>query len=90
LADGIPVGSLVRIMTNSSDSNDQRVGLVVSFATPHSLSEISGNTVEEWLWRELNDQGRIIESAYIIKIGEFETVYSSSELSIVKSAKASQ
>lgn len=81
----ISVGSLVLINTDDKDINHQKVGLVLTIATPRNLSEISGQLVEDWLWRELGDHGAFIESAYIIKIGEKQTVYSYSELVMINS-----
>jgi hypothetical protein len=81
----IPIGSLVLIDTDDKDTNHQKIGLVVTLATPRNLSELSGQLVEEWLWRELGDHGAFIESAYIIKVGLTQTVYSYSELVVVGS-----
>ena len=82
-----PIGSLVQVNTNEFDNNHLKVGLVISVATPKNLMTLAGGVIEDWLWRELEfEEGIYIETAYIVKIGENETIYSYSELDLLCSS----
>ena len=82
-----PIGSLVQVNTNKHDLNHHKVGLIISVATPMNLMRIAGGIIEDWLWREMEfEDGVYIETAYIIKIGESETIYSYSELDLLCSS----
>tara|TARA_Y100001973_G_C5091542_1_gene277771 strand:- start:21 stop:320 length:300 start_codon:yes stop_codon:yes gene_type:complete len=82
-----PVGSLVQINTNVHDLNHLKIGLIISIATPRNLMSLAGGIIEDWLWREMEfEDGVFIETAYIIKIGKQETIYSYSELDLLCSS----
>ena len=82
-----PIGSLVQVNTNEHDLNHLKIGLIISVATPKNLSSLAGGVIEDWLWRELDiEEGLYIETAYIVKIGKSETIYSYSELDLLCSS----
>ena len=82
-----PVGSLVQVNTNEHDINYLRIGLIVNVATPRNLMDLAGGIIEDWLWRELEfEDGVYIETAYIVKIGSDNTIYSYSELDLLCSS----
>tara|TARA_Y100001937_G_scaffold124338_1_gene188876 strand:+ start:73 stop:372 length:300 start_codon:yes stop_codon:yes gene_type:complete len=86
-----PIGSLVQVNTNEHDLNHLKVGLVVSIATPRSLMSLAGGIIEDWLWREMEfEDGVYIETAYIVRIGENETIYSYSELDLLCSSNGEE
>ena len=86
-----PVGSLVQINTNDHDLNHLKVGLIISIATPRNLMSLAGRIIEDWLWREMTLEDEVyIETAYIVKIGTKETIYSYSELDLLCSSSGGQ
>ena len=52
---------------------------------------LAGGIIEDWLWREMEfEDGIYIETAYIVRIGEKETIYSYSELDLLCSSNGGE
>lgn len=79
----------------SQDPLFGQIGLIISNATPATLSKFSSKAISTWLNRgppevEVNDKGEkydsldyYVEPAYVIKFGELQTIYSYSEITVV-------
>lgn len=81
------IGSLVRINTYASDENDEKVGLIISGADPWRMDSMAQTIIENWLYRETQDDGYLLEPAYVVRIEGLDYIYSESEMLLINSPK---
>ncbi len=79
------VGSLVRINTYDGDENNQKIGLIISGADPWRMDSMAQAIIENWLYRETQDDGYLLEPAYVVRIEGVDYIYSESELDLINS-----
>lgn len=79
------IGSLVRINTSVHDECNDRIGLIVSGADPWRLDSMAQTIIENWLYRETNDDGYLLEPAYVVRVEGRDYIYSESELDLINS-----
>lgn len=79
------IGSLVRIATYDGDENNQKIGLIVSGADPWRLDSMAQSIIENWLYRESQDDGYLLEPAYVVRIEGRDHIYSESEMVLINS-----
>ncbi len=79
------IGSLVKVITYTSDMNNNKIGLVISGADPFHLENMAEIVIENWLFRESIDDGFLLEPSYIVRIENNDWIYSESELEIINS-----
>ena len=79
------VGSLVRVNTYDGDENNQKIGLIISGADPWRLDSMAQAIIENWLYRETQDDGYLLEPAYVVRIEGRDYIYSESELDLINS-----
>ena len=78
-------GSLVRINTYDGDENNQKIGLIISGADPWRMDSMAQAIIENWLYRETQDDGYLLEPAYVVRIEGVDYIYSESELDLINS-----
>ena len=81
------VGSLVRINTCDSDDQNDKVGLIISGADPWRMDSMAQTIIENWLYRETQDDGYLLEPAYVVRIEGIDYIYSESEMLLINSPK---
>jgi len=81
------IGSLVRIDTFAGDDNYDKVGLIISGADPWRMDSMAQTIIENWLYRETQDDGYLLEPAYVVRIEGLDYIYSESELTLINSPK---
>ena len=79
------IGSLIRINTYASDENHDKVGLIISGADPWRMDSMAQPIIENWLYRETQDDGYLLEPAYVVRIEGLDYIYSESELLLINS-----
>lgn len=79
------IGSLVRVNTYAGDECDQKIGLIISGADPWRLDSMAQAIIENWLYRETQDDGYLLEPAYVVRIEGRDYIYSESELTLINS-----
>lgn len=79
------VGSLVRINTYGADENHDKIGLIISGADPWRLDSMAQAIIENWLYRETQDDGYLLEPAYVVRIEGLDYIYSESEMILINS-----
>ena len=79
------IGSLIRINTYASDENHDKVGLIISGADPWRMDSMAQTIIENWLYRETQDDGYLLEPAYVVRIEGLDYIYSESELLLINS-----
>lgn len=79
------VGSLIRINTYASDENNEKVGLIISGADPWRMDSMAQTIIENWLYRETQDDGYLLEPAYVVRIEGLDYIYSESEMILINS-----
>jgi len=79
------IGSLVRISTGVGDDCNDKIGLIVSGADPWRLDSMAQTIIENWLYRETQDDGYLLEPAYVVRIEGRDYIYSESELDLINS-----
>ena len=79
------IGSLVRISSGNGDENDNKVGLIISGADPWRLDSMAQTIIENWLYRETQDDGYLLEPAYVVRIEGQDYIYSESEMILINS-----
>ena len=79
------VGSLVRINTCDSDDQNNKVGLIISGADPWRMDSMAQTIIENWLYRETQDDGYLLEPAYVVRIEGLDYIYSESEMVLINS-----
>ena len=81
------IGSLVRINTSVADENCDKVGLIISGADPWRMDSMAQTIIENWLYRETQDDGYLLEPAYVVRIEGLDYIYSESEMLLINSPK---
>ena len=79
------IGALVRIQSSHGDSNNEKVGLIISGADPWRMDSMAQAIIENWLYREAMDDGYLLEPAYVVRISGSDWIYSESELEVINS-----
>ena len=79
------VGSLVRINTCDGDENNEKIGLIISGADPWRMDSMAQTIIENWLYRETQDVGYLLEPAYVVRIEGLDYIYSESEMVLINS-----
>ena len=79
------VGSLVRINTCDGDDQNKKVGLIISGADPWRMDSMAQTIIENWLYRETQDDGYLLEPAYVVRIEGLDYIYSESEMVLINS-----
>mgnify|MGYP001172046140 FL=1 len=79
------VGSLVRINTCDGDDQNDKVGLIISGADPWRMDSMAQTIIENWLYRETQDDGYLLEPAYVVRIEGLDYIYSESEMVLINS-----
>jgi len=77
------IGSLVKINTWPSDCNHEKIGLIVRGADPFFLERLPEIVIENWLYREIHDDGYFLEPSYIVRIEDNDWIYAESELELI-------
>ena len=83
------IGSLIRINTCASDENNNKVGLIISGADPWRMDSMAQAIIENWLYRETQDDGYLLEPAYVVRIEGLDYIYSESEIVLINSPEIS-
>ena len=83
------IGSLVRVNTFTSDDNNGKIGLIISGADPFQMDSMSQAIIENWLFREMQDDGYLLEPAYVVRIESNDWIYSESELLLINAPQIS-
>jgi hypothetical protein len=84
------IGSLVRINTYTSDENCDKIGLIISGADPWRMDSMAQAIIENWLYRETQDDGYLLEPAYVVRIEGLDYIYSESEMDLINSPNVSE
>mgnify|MGYP001415671698 FL=1 len=84
------IGSLVRINTSVADENCDKVGLIISGADPWRMDSMAQAIIENWLYRETQDDGYLLEPAYVVRIEGLDYIYSESEMDLINSPNVSE
>jgi hypothetical protein len=79
------IGSLVRIDTYPGDDSHAKIGLIISGADPWRMDSMAQAIIENWLYRESQDDGYLLEPAYVVRIEGLDYIYSESELLLINS-----
>ena len=79
------IGSLIRINTCASDDNNNKVGLIIAGADPWRMDSMAQAIIENWLYRETQDDGYLLEPAYVVRIEGLDYIYSESEMILINS-----
>ena len=79
------VGSLVRINTCDGDDQNKKVGVNNSGADPWRMDSMAQTIIENWLYRETQDDGYLLEPAYVVRIEGLDYIYSESEMVLINS-----
>ena len=75
----------MRIITYDGDENNQKIGLIISGADPWRMDSMAQAIIENWLYRETQDDGYLLEPAYVVRIEGVDYIYSESELDLINS-----
>jgi hypothetical protein len=85
------IGSLVRVSTGcTNDENHNKIGLIVSGADPWRMDSMAQTIIENWLYRETQDDGYLLEPAYVVRIEGADYIYSESEMDLINSPDVSE
>jgi hypothetical protein len=85
------IGSLVRVSTDCAiDENHNKIGLIVSGADPWRMDSMAQTIIENWLYRETQDDGYLLEPAYVVRIEGADYIYSESEMDLINSPDVSE
>ena len=75
----------MRINTSVADENCDKVGLIISGADPWRMDSMAQAIIENWLYRETQDDGYLLEPAYVVRIEGLDYIYSESEMVLINS-----
>lgn len=80
----------MRINTSVADENCDKVGLIISGADPWRMDSMAQAIIENWLYRETQDDGYLLEPAYVVRIEGLDYIYSESEMDLINSPNVSE
>ena len=80
----------MRINTSVADENCDKVGLIISGADPWRMDSMAQAIIENWLYRETQDDGYLLEPAYVVRIEGLDYIYSESEIDLINSPNVSE
>ena len=81
----------MRVSTGcTNDENHNKIGLIVSGADPWRMDSMAQTIIENWLYRETQDDGYLLEPAYVVRIEGADYIYSESEMDLINSPDVSE